>query len=64
MCIYKDKEIKHSGVYGKKESLGWDLKFQNYWGNIRKADQEKEIKSSDELSEKFISHIGDFRKTS
>jgi hypothetical protein len=51
-------------VYGKKESLGWDLKFQNYWGNIRKADQEKEIKSSDELSEKFISHIGDFRKTS
>jgi hypothetical protein len=46
----------------KKESKGWDLKFQNYWGYLISAD--KNLKDSMTLSERFFDHIGSFRKKS
>ena len=42
--------------------MGWDLKFQNYWGHIVRSNSSNQ-KNSLLISEYFIKHIGDFRKT-
>lgn len=31
------KEDELSGIFMERENLGWDLKFQNYWGHIIKS---------------------------
>lgn len=50
-------------MFTTRENQGWDLKFQNYWGHIRRADLQGEQKNTNELSEHFIAHIGNFRTT-
>ena len=40
--------------------MGWDLKFQNYWGYLVSAD--KSLRDSMTLSERFFDHIGKFKK--
>jgi hypothetical protein len=43
----------------EKESKGWDLKFQNYWGYIIAAD--KQFDQSLNMCEKLFKHVGMFR---
>jgi hypothetical protein len=44
----------------EKESEGWDIKFQNYWGYIVAAgDNEDQCKS---MCQKLFNHVGQFRE--
>ena len=43
-----------------KESKGWDLKFQNYWGYIIAAD--RNFEQSLNMCEKLFKHVGQFRE--
>lgn len=60
---YVGKEDELSGIFMERENLGWDLKFQNYWGHIIKSYGNGEQKNNQKISELFIAHIGLFRKT-
>jgi len=45
-----------------KERNGWDLKFQNYWGQLLKAQEAQNFLDTVTTSEKFLEHVGKFRK--
>jgi hypothetical protein len=47
--------------YEKWEQLGWDLKYQNQFKYLVQSvgDQKRHLK----ISERFIEHIGKFRRT-
>jgi DNA-directed RNA polymerase subunit F len=55
----KDQELLEEYQI-EKESLGWDLKFQNYWGYIIAADRNFEQTLS--MCEKLFKHVGEFRE--
>jgi len=55
----KDQELLEDYQI-EKESLGWDLKFQNYWGYIIAADRNFEQTLS--MCEKLFKHVGEFRE--
>lgn len=61
---YVKKQEELDKIFKKKENLGWDLKFQNYWGQIARSVEQGEQKANIQISEHFIAHIGQFSKTS
>ena len=45
-----------------KESQSWDIKFQNYWGQIVAADANGNYEQTIKMCEKLFQHIGQFRE--
>ena len=52
---HRDQELLEK-YQEEKESKGWDLKFQNYWGYIIAADKNRD--QSMNMCEKLFGHVG------
>jgi hypothetical protein len=60
MNILYDESVKWKNRLEKLEIEGGDIKFQNYWTQL--TNKNLDFKTTKELTEYFIKHVGKFRK--